>query len=103
MHAYFEEEQINASYTDGHAYFVIQEADNPSLCYIARLPDYQLTPSQWGASGGSATHKEPTQAPSADSTHNQVPDKMAANSPPLSLASQCMSGKPISICQGLTC
>jgi hypothetical protein len=28
-----------------------------------RLPDCQLTPSQWGAGGGSATHKEPTQAP----------------------------------------
>jgi hypothetical protein len=56
----------------------------------------KITPSQWGAGGGSATHKEPTQAAlSADSTQNQGYSKTAASSPPLSLASQCMSGQPI--------
>jgi hypothetical protein len=48
----------------------------------AAIPDYQLTPSQWGAGGGSATHKEPTQAPSAELTPSL---NMAANSPTLSL------------------
>jgi hypothetical protein len=65
-----------------------------SMVYlITRLPNYQLTPSQWGAGGGSATHKEPTQASSADSTESQA-SNMAATSPlvaPLSLASQCIS------------
>jgi hypothetical protein len=31
-----------------------------------RLPDYQMTPSQWGTGEGSATHKEP--APTADNS-----------------------------------
>jgi hypothetical protein len=44
------------------------------LYYVCHqiTPDYQLTPSQWGAGGGSATHKEPTQAPSAESNQNQT-------------------------------
>jgi hypothetical protein len=49
------------------------------------VPDYQitLTPSQWGAGGGSATHKEPTQAPSADSTETQAIIMAATTLPPI--------------------
>jgi hypothetical protein len=79
----------------------------------SRLPDYQLTPSQWGAGGGSATHKEPTQAPSADSTQNLALN-MAATSPPLSPSEKrgtlalddCLhgSGSPITgMCHRVVC
>jgi hypothetical protein len=74
-------------------------------CTLTRSPDYQLTPSQWGAGGGSATHKEPTQAPSAYSTQNQA-SNMAATSPPALVPCQPMyvrQGQPISTCQRLTC
>jgi hypothetical protein len=59
------------------------------LTSLTRLPNYQLAPSQRGAGGGSATHKEPTQAPSAYSSQPQDSSNMAATSLPLSLASQC--------------
>jgi hypothetical protein len=44
-----------------------------SFTHTHTQPDYQLTPSQWGAGGGRATHKEPTRAPSADSRLNSKP------------------------------
>jgi hypothetical protein len=81
--------------------------DGWTACSLARMGGrgantrYHLTPAQWGAGGGRATHKEPTRAPSADATETQA-SKMAATSPPLALASQCMSGRQPnnSKCQG---
>jgi hypothetical protein len=49
---------------------------------------------QWGASGGSATHKEPTHSPSADSTQNQA-SNMAATSPPDIPCGKPMHVRPI--------
>jgi hypothetical protein len=49
---------------------------------------------EWDAGGGSATHKEPTQAPSADSTENQA-SKHGCHQPTLIPCQPIMSGQPI--------
>jgi hypothetical protein len=60
-----------------------------------RLPDFPLTTHSWVPVGAApaAIHKEPTQAPSADSTQNQG-SNMAATSPPFSLICQPMYVRP---------
>ena len=73
-----------------------------SKCADIPITNYQMAPSKRGAGGGSATHKEANLGSNGKLNFLSKLKQWLPPAHPKSLASQCMSGQPISTCHALT-